>query len=252
MRPIGPIALAMTKALNHEPTLRSAQAKKRRRPTRATVPPTSSPRATNGPAHMSPSSGFRSTPGGWMNCASEISEFEMQFNAIHEKLRAFVRAGQASSVKAIRPVVVDLDRAETTLQDITTGSWALRLVPIGPTLDELANHAHGLSVELGKQIRVTVEGSDAQVERRVLDALWDPLVHLVRNAIDHGIELPSERVGKPAEASLLLHAETIGPAVVVSVIDDGKGIDPKKVREAALLRKLMSPEALDGSARASY
>ncbi len=170
-----------------------------------------------------------------------ISDFDADFNAIRHSLRDLARSALVE--KAARPLLEDLDRAETKLQDITNMSWALRLVPVAPTLEELATHAHELATKLEKKVQVDVRGGEAQIERTVLDALWEPMLHLVRNAIDHGIEHPSERAGKPPRASLLIQAESIGPNVIVSIVDDGRGIDPRRVREAAVGRGLLGVEA---------
>jgi two-component system, chemotaxis family, sensor kinase CheA len=172
----------------------------------------------------------------------QIAGFEMEFNSIRERISEFVRDSPQGTSRALRPLVEDFDRAQTKLQDISTGSWALRLVPVTSTLEELVTHAHELAMRLGKRVRGAVHGGDAYVERAVLETLWDPLLHLVRNAIDHGIEEPHERGAKPQQATLSLHAETIGPSVVVSVIDDGRGIDPAKVREAAISRGIITQQ----------
>jgi two-component system chemotaxis sensor kinase CheA/two-component system sensor histidine kinase and response regulator WspE len=170
-----------------------------------------------------------------------ISDFDADFNAIRQSLRELARS--AFLEKKARPLLEDLDRAETKLQDITNMGWALRLVPVAPTLEDLAKHAHDLATKLEKKVHVSVRGGEAQIERTVLDALWDPMLHLVRNAIDHGIEHPSERAGKPPRASLLIQAESVGPNVIVSIVDDGRGIDPRSVREAAVTRGLLGAEA---------
>jgi two-component system, chemotaxis family, sensor kinase CheA len=170
-----------------------------------------------------------------------ISDFDADFNAIRQSLRDLARSALVD--KTARPLLEDLDRAETKLQDLTNMSWALRLVPVAPALEELARHAHELATKLEKKVLVNVRGGEAQVERTVLDAMWEPMLHLVRNAIDHGIEHPSERAGKPPRASLQIQAESIGPNVIVSVVDDGRGIDPRRVREAAVARGLLGAEA---------
>jgi chemotaxis protein histidine kinase CheA len=172
-----------------------------------------------------------------------VADFDMDFNAIQQALRDLLRAPPDKVARLGRPLLEELDRAQTKLQDITTGSWTLRLVPVAPALEELARHAHDLAAGLGKKVQVTVQGSDVQIERAVLDAMWEPMLHVIRNAIDHGIELPSDRGAKPERGSLVLRAETLGPNVVVSVADDGKGIDAQGVREAALARGLLSPQA---------
>jgi two-component system chemotaxis sensor kinase CheA/two-component system sensor histidine kinase and response regulator WspE len=106
-------------------------------------------------------------------------------------------------------------------------------------------HARELALQQGKRLRIQIEAAGAQVERSILDELGEPLAHLVRNAVDHGIEAPSERGDKDPEARLVLHAEPSGANVVLSIIDDGRGIDPAAVRAAAVRRGLMSAEAAE-------
>jgi chemotaxis protein histidine kinase CheA/CheY-like chemotaxis protein len=110
-------------------------------------------------------------------------------------------------------------------------------------LSELARHAYELADFQSKALRVVVRGGGAEVERSVLDELWEPVVHLVRNAVDHGIEVMAEREGKPAEALLTLEAHTLGGYAVITIRDDGRGIDPEMVRSAALGRRLVTAEA---------
>jgi chemotaxis protein histidine kinase CheA len=169
-----------------------------------------------------------------------LADFDADFNGVRQALRDL--AGSPLVEKAARPLIEDLDRAETKLQDIANLGWALRLVPVAPTLEDLAKHAHELATQLGKKVHVDVRGGEAQIERTLLDALWEPMLHLVRNAIDHGIEDPRERGAKPPRASLLIQAESIGPNVIVSIVDDGRGIDPEDVRQAAVTRGLLGGE----------
>jgi two-component system chemotaxis sensor kinase CheA len=114
-------------------------------------------------------------------------------------------------------------------------------VPVEPVFGELLRHARELAAAQGKRLRVVVEAARAQVERSVLDKLWDGLLHLTRNAIDHGIEAPGERAPKPVEASLILHAEPVGSSVVFTISDDGRGVDPARVRAAAVARGRLRP-----------
>ena len=89
---------------------------------------------------------------------------------------------------------------------------------------------------LGKNVRWEVRGGDTELDRGVLQQLADPLLHLVRNAVDHGIEPPAERVaaGKPEQATVVLHAMQLGSEVIITVTDDGRGIDVDRVREQAV------------------
>jgi two-component system chemotaxis sensor kinase CheA len=105
-----------------------------------------------------------------------------------------------------------------------------------------------LSQKLGKQVELQLVGKDTELDRTVVDALGDPLVHLVRNSLDHGIEPPEARkaAGKPETATLEIAARHAGGNVEISVSDDGRGIDPAAVARKALERGLIGPEQLEG------
>jgi two-component system chemotaxis sensor kinase CheA len=109
------------------------------------------------------------------------------------------------------------------------------MIPVMSLAPRLRRAVRDLARDTGKQIRFETRGEDAEIDRGVLERLADPLLHLVRNAVDHGIELPEERrsKGKPSEGVVRLHAMQIGSEVVIAVNDDGRGIDVGRVREAA-------------------
>lgn len=151
-------------------------------------------------------------------------------------------APRLSSVDAdARSLLEEFERLQTQLEGIESAAWALRLVQIEPSLHDLARHAKDLAQASQKRVRVIVQAGSVEIERPILDAVWQPLLHILRNAIDHGIEPPHERQeqSKPVEATLTLHAEAAGPVVVVTVTDDGRGIVREDVRRAAILRGLL-------------
>ncbi|MEO7331767.1 MAG: Hpt domain-containing protein, partial [Minicystis sp.] len=179
-----------------------------------------------------------------------ITGFSADFRALSAQIAGLGRSGPAESGEALghfraalRVLGEEFDRCRARLEDITDVSWSLRLAPVEPTLGDLAQYARQLAAQQGKRLRVTVRAGGAAVERSLLDELWDPLVHLVRNAVDHGIELPEERGQKGTDAMLGLFAEPVGPNVVLTVLDDGRGIDPERVRAAACARGLLGEEA---------
>jgi chemotaxis protein histidine kinase CheA len=145
-----------------------------------------------------------------------------------------------------RALAEQFDRCRTQLAEITSGAWALRFLPVEPLLEQAGRHARELALDQGKRLKVVVEGAGAQLERNILDGMEEPLLHLVRNCVDHGVEPPGERGGKPEEALLGLRAETQGPNVVISVSDDGRGVDIRRVREVAVSRGLLGREAAEG------
>ncbi len=136
------------------------------------------------------------------------------------------------------------DRCSTKLDELASAAWSLLLVPVGPTLeDELAPYIRELAQRQGKKVKVVVKSEGAELERGILEDLREALLHLSRNAVDHGIETPNERGGKTAEGTIELVARAAAPNVILSIADDGRGVDLPSVRAAAVERLRMSPEA---------
>lgn len=123
----------------------------------------------------------------------------------------------------------------------------LQMQPLEPTLLELARHARELARELNKEVKVTTEGGEVRLDRRIGTALFDSLLHLVRNAVDHGLETPEERTaaGKPPGGSLEITASQQGERVQVTVRDDGRGLDREAIARAAA-RNGADPELVQG------
>jgi chemotaxis protein histidine kinase CheA len=124
----------------------------------------------------------------------------------------------------------------------------LRLVPVASVLRPLLRPMRDLARELGKSVTLHLSGDDVEMDRVVLEGVRDPLVHLLRNAIDHGIEAPAERrnAGKPEEGDISIDIHCEGGEIIISVRDDGAGIDPRKIGQAAVRKKLIKPAELDG------
>lgn len=158
----------------------------------------------------------------------------------------------AAAAPALPQALQQLGRTTQELRDVVT---RVRMVPVEAVFIRFPRLVRDLAARLGKQVELRLEGTDVELDRTVVDALGDPLTHLVRNALDHGLEPPDERVaaGKPASGLLELRARHAGAHVVVSVRDDGRGIDPAAVGEAAAERGLIDPAraaALDHAAAA--
>jgi len=170
----------------------------------------------------------------------QVAQFAFDFRALVARVR---NAPAELSGGERRALIEDLDRCRVQLEGVAGASWALQLQSIEPTLGELVRHAREIAIGQGKKLRGVVSAAGAQVERNVLDALWEPLLHIVRNAVDHGIEPPAERGKKGAEATLSLRAEPAGAAVVITIADDGRGVDAARVRQVAVERGMLSAAA---------
>lgn len=172
-----------------------------------------------------------------------VSGFEGEFRALYHRLHEQAQGAKAedASARSMRTLLTDFDRCRAKLDDITSSAWGLRLAAVEPVLLDLLSHARAVAASQSKVMRISVDGGGTQLERSILDALADPLLHLVRNAVDHGIEPPAERKHK-GEASLTIRAESSGPNVVITIADDGRGIDLRAVRAAAVTRGLYTAE----------
>jgi chemotaxis protein histidine kinase CheA len=124
----------------------------------------------------------------------------------------------------------------------------LRLVPVASVLRPLLRPMRDLARELGKSVTLHISGDDVEMDRVVLEGVRDPLVHLLRNAIDHGIEAPAERrnSGKQEEGNISIDIHCEGGEIIISVRDDGAGIDPRHIGQAAVRKKIIKSADLDG------
>jgi two-component system, chemotaxis family, sensor kinase CheA len=135
--------------------------------------------------------------------------------------------------------VVHAGKIVRELQDLT---MATRMVPLRPAFQKLARLVRDVAQKTGKQVEFTVQGEDTEIDRTMVDAISDPLVHMARNAVDHGIESPEARLaaGKPAVGRVQLRAYHAGGNVVVELTDDGKGLDRDRLVQKAIDRGLIT------------
>ena len=128
--------------------------------------------------------------------------------------------------------------------ELQEGVMKTRMQPIGNVWNKIPRVVRDLANGCGKQVRVDMEGADTELDRTIIEAIKDPLTHVVRNSIDHGIESPQARLaaGKPAEGRILMRAFHEGGQVNIEIIDDGGGIDAEKIRDKALQKGLITAE----------
>ncbi|HEY8197891.1 MAG TPA: chemotaxis protein CheA [Gemmatimonadales bacterium] len=140
------------------------------------------------------------------------------------------------STEAADPTLVELsERIARLVSAMQTEVLAARMTPVGEVFDRFPRLARDLSRDLGKKIRFDMEGEEIELDRSILDEIGEPLLHLIRNAADHGIEPPEQRAhaGKPAEGRILLSATRERNTVALRVVDDGRGIDRQRILEKA-------------------
>lgn len=133
---------------------------------------------------------------------------------------------------------------ELLMQDLSAQALGLRMLPLGSILDNSARQVRELGRSLGKEVRCQVQGSEIELDRQMITQLADPLVHILRNAVDHGLESPDERraAGKPVQGRVDIQATQEGASVLLEIRDDGAGLPVDKIRAKALSRDLITAE----------
>ncbi len=160
-----------------------------------------------------------------------IASSGAQLVAFEERSPAFAEAAQ---------------RIHDFVQEARDGALSLRMVPIGDTFGRFQRVVRDVGKQLGKEVVLTISGGDTELDKSMVEVLADPLMHLVRNAMDHGIEPAEQRLaaGKPAQGHLGLHAYHESGAIVIEVSDDGRGLDRERILAKALAKGLVSADAV--------
>lgn len=150
--------------------------------------------------------------------------------------------GEHTMLSEITETVFHLGRVTDEMQSEVMKS---RMLPIGTVFSRFPRVTRDLSTRQGKKVELVIEGQETELDRSVIEEIGDPLVHLLRNAIDHGVEAPADRVavGKPETAIVKLTAEHVESSIVITVEDNGRGIDPARIKAKSVERGLITAEA---------
>ena len=156
---------------------------------------------------------------------------------VESQLRESITAINASAMSSIEPNLRQLSRITRELQN---SSLSLRMVSVKPLFQRMQRLARDVASKSGKLINFHVEGEETEMDRTVVEQISDPLIHMIRNSVDHGIELPEDRVklGKDKVGDVLLKASYIGDSIVLELKDDGGGVSSEKVIKKAIDRGL--------------
>jgi len=175
----------------------------------------------------------------------DAAKLDELVNLVGELVIAQARLSQlAGDIRhaALTGVAEEIERLSNELRDNTLG---IRMLPIGTTFSRFRRLVRDLSSDMQKQIELVTEGGETELDKTVIEQLGDPLVHLLRNSIDHGIESPRERMerGKAPTGKIILSAEHAGGEVLIHITDDGRGMDPEKIRAKAVEKGLVPADA---------
>ena len=176
----------------------------------------------------------------FMNQVAELTIAKNTLNYLTEKIVSRQVPEWGGELKRVTAKIHKLSGS------LHSGVLKLRLVRINSLFERLPRIVRYLSLKAGKNIELSVLGGETEIDRKVIELLIDPLIHLIRNAVDHGIESPPERVkkGKPESGTITVKAHEEGNHAIIEIIDDGKGLHLNTIRKTALKKKIITENAL--------
>ena len=185
-----------------------------------------------------------------LEVAGESVQAANQAAVLLERLLQYKFEGPAASLMAT--LTETLERASRYSAELQRATLATRMQPVGRLFQKFPRLVRELAKDLGKDVELTIEGAETEVDRVVVDSLYDPLVHMLRNALDHGVESPEARLaaGKPAKAYISLKAWQEANSVMIVLQDDGKGMDPAGLRKKAFEKGLINEHGAPSDAEA--
>lgn len=172
----------------------------------------------------------------------DIDKLDNLLNLVGELVINKTRLDQIGTTHRLHDLVETIEAMDRITTDLQNVVMKVRMVPIGQVFNRFPRMVRDVARDLEKEINLVIEGEETELDRTVIDEIGDPLVHLLRNAIDHGVESPRERIsaGKSSVGEVKLAARQEGNNVVIEVIDNGKGIDPETLKSKAVEKGLMT------------
>ncbi|CCQ93034.1 Chemotaxis protein CheA [[Clostridium] ultunense Esp] len=174
----------------------------------------------------------------------DIDRLDNLMNLVSELIIIKTRMDDLSDISNKENMIEAIEYLERITTSLHDAVMKVRMVPIERVFNRFPRMVRDLSKELNKEIDLQMYGEDTEVDRTVIDEIGDPLIHIVRNSIDHGIETPENRInqGKPKEGTVILKAYPDGNNVVIEVVDDGKGIDIEGVKRKAIEKEIITDQ----------
>lgn len=219
-------------------------------PAASNVPATTAPTAPDAksaaPPAKKPAADAKKLKGG-QSVRVDIEKLDTLLNLMGELVINKVRLEQIGITHRLTELTETLEQMDRVTTDLQTVVMKVRMVPVGQVFNRFPRMVRDLAKELNKELNLTVEGEETELDRTVIDEIGDPIMHLLRNSLDHGLEHPDEREakGKPRIGEVGLIARHEGNNVVIMVTDDGKGIDADVIRRKAVEKGMISQEEAD-------
>ena len=177
----------------------------------------------------------------------DIEKLDTLMNLMGELVINKVRLEQIGQTHRLTDLMETLEQMDRVTGDLQNIVMKVRMVPVSAVFNRFPRMVRDVSKELGKEINLTIEGEETELDRTVIDEIGDPIMHLLRNSLDHGVESPEKREakGKPRTGEVGLIARHEGNNVVIMITDDGAGIDASKIRRKAVEKGMISQSEAD-------
>lgn len=177
----------------------------------------------------------------------DIEKLDTLMNLMGELVINKVRLEQIGQTHRMSDLMETLEQMDRVTGDLQNIVMKVRMVPVSAVFNRFPRMVRDVSKELGKEINLTIEGEETELDRTVIDEIGDPIMHLLRNSLDHGVESPDarEEKGKPRVGEVGLIARHEGNNVVIMITDDGAGIDASKIRRKAVEKGMVTQEEAD-------
>ena len=177
----------------------------------------------------------------------DIEKLDTLMNLMGELVINKVRLEQIGQTHRLADLMETLEQMDRVTGDLQNIVMKVRMVPVSAVFNRFPRMVRDVSKELGKEINLTIEGEETELDRTVIDEIGDPIMHLLRNSLDHGVESPDKREakGKPRTGEVGLIARHEGNNVVIMITDDGAGIDADKIRKKAVEKGMISQSEAD-------
>jgi two-component system chemotaxis sensor kinase CheA len=187
----------------------------------------------------------RSGPGSPSSLRVSVDKLDQLVNLVGELVTVQARLSEVAARSDDGDIVEISEAVDRLTSALRDNSMSIRMLPLKTTVQRFHRLVHDLGTELGKEVELTIEGAETELDKTVLDQLNDPLVHLIRNSLDHGIEKPEVRraAGKRPTGTIHLSARHSGANVLIRISDDGRGLDVDAVRAKAIRQGLMPESA---------
>ncbi|MFH1019706.1 MAG: chemotaxis protein CheA, partial [Pseudomonadota bacterium] len=174
----------------------------------------------------------------------DVEKLDALVNAVGELviMQSLVRQNRLVSRIADAKLTKDFSQLTRITSELQRTAMSMRMVPIKQTFDKMIRLVRDLSKKSGKKVDLIMEGAETEIDRNMVESIYDPLVHMMRNSVDHGISPPSDRkkCGKPETGTVFLRAYQKGGSMMIEIEDDGEGLNTQKIRKKAIERGLVS------------